>query len=85
VGVGRKMTYDITLEEELLMYAMIEREKEEGVSIKKLKGKVLSMVKAKKLNSDRHFKGSDGWATKFCVRNSFDVGDAFKCPKLFPK
>lgn len=85
IGVGRKITYDMHLEEQLLSYAMVTRESDGGLSIKKLKQKAIDMIKKGNMTPSEKFKGSDGWAKKFCKRNLFDINDKFNCPRYFPK
>eukprot|EP01022_Parablepharisma_sp_SALTPOND_P035452 TRINITY_DN9541_c0_g1_i1.p2 TRINITY_DN9541_c0_g1~~TRINITY_DN9541_c0_g1_i1.p2 ORF type:complete len:280 (+),score=33.11 TRINITY_DN9541_c0_g1_i1:87-926(+) len=84
IGVGRKITYNLLLEEDLLLYGMIQREKPEGITIKQLKEKAMDMISQCGTKS-KIFKASDGWAKKFCKRNLFDPNNIFASPKYFPK
>lgn len=64
---------------------MVKRESEGGLSIKQLKQKAIDMITENNITPNDKFKGSDGWAKKFCKRNLFDINNKFNCPKYFPK
>ena len=79
VGVGRKITYGKEKEDEILNLAMAAREaRDVPFTIRDLK------LIAKKVIGE-NFKASDGWAKKFCSRNSFNLSDKFNAPKIVPK
>ena len=84
LGVGRKITYSMDKEEKVLLYAMITRESDEQLTLKNLKEKALEIIADSDTRSNP-FKGSDGWAKKFCVRNELDFSDKFSVPKKIPK
>lgn len=69
------------LEEALLLYGMVERESEKGLKLRKLRAKSCELIR----QSVEEFKRSDGWARKFCARNSLDIKDALSCPKFIPR
>ena len=62
---------------------MIERENMNKLSIKKLKDKAIEVI-SNSLTL-KNFMGSDGWAMKFCSRNSLDIKDEFNCPRYIPR
>eukprot|EP00826_Nyctotherus_ovalis_P045266 TRINITY_DN498_c0_g1_i3.p2 TRINITY_DN498_c0_g1~~TRINITY_DN498_c0_g1_i3.p2 ORF type:complete len:249 (+),score=75.87 TRINITY_DN498_c0_g1_i3:137-883(+) len=76
VGVGRKITYGKEKEEAILTLALVARE-EKPFTIRDLK------QVAKNIIGD-NFKASDGWAKKFCSRNSLSLTDRFGRPKNIP-
>ncbi len=84
VGVGRKISYDIKIEEQLLLFVMVEREQDKGLTFKELKDKAVSLVRGSKKTMER-FQASHSWARKFCIRNELDIEDPFVKPKYFPK
>ena len=85
LGVGRKITYERQVEEQILAYAMVARESPTRLSIHDLKLQAIQIVQANVPHPRTPFKGSDGWAKKFCKRNQFDTKNVFNCPKFLPK
>ncbi len=83
--MGRKITYDHQVEEQIIAYAMVARESVGKLSIHDLKLQAIRIVQATASHSRAPFKGSDGWAKKFCKRNQFDPKNIFNCPKFIPK
>lgn len=85
IGVGRKITYDIQIEDSLLTFALAEREKESGLTFKKLKEKAIELISTSNSSQKNLFRGSQSWAKKFCKRNLVDIKDQWKPPKFFPR
>ena len=77
--MGRKITYAKAKEEELLEYAMVAREEDGQFTLKRLKEKAREII-----DDNEEFKGSDGWAKKFCARNALDLANRFNLPKTIP-
>ena len=78
-GAGRKLSYPAEIEEELVEWILILRDKNFPVSTMLLK------EKAKKLISQHNpsFKASSGWMTKFLSRNKFTLRNRTSvCQKL---
>ncbi len=75
------MTYGEEVEERLLTSAMVAREGETpfmNAGLKRLAVEIAGV-------SIPEFKGSDGWAKKFCVRNGLNVHDKFSLPRRIPR
>jgi len=80
IGVGRKITYGIDKEQEILSFALKSRENEDKIlTMRELKEKAKEII-----GESEFFKASDGWAKKFCCRNSFIISDKFNIPKIIP-
>ena len=66
-GQGRKVSYSMDIEEELVAWILKKREESNlAVSTKMIRVKALSLIKPLLPN----FKASDGWLRKFLVRNN---------------
>ncbi len=85
IGVGRKITYQFAIEEQLVEYGLVEREKDSGLTFKQLKVQAKALLENSP-SSKRPFKASHSWAKKFCRRNKLEVGNLWwAVPKAFPQ
>ena len=86
IGVGRKLSYERDCDNKILYEAILKREEDKtSFTLNTIKNCGKNVIESWNNRVQSDFKGSDGWAKKFCQRHEFKMHDKFACPKNIPQ
>ena len=68
-GQGRKLSYPVAVDNEILAWLLVQRECHLAVSLQMLREKALALVKP----HNAKFVASDGWVRKFMIRHNLSL------------